>query len=213
MIYCMADLHGDMEKYQEILRTIQFSDEDYMYVIGDVIDRGSQGVDILLDIMRRSNMLLLRGNHEQMCIDNLLIRDGETRDRWQRNGGSITRQDLLYKRTRQEKEQILRFLRKTPLFIDLEVGGKKYHLVHGFPADTDHDRVWGRPEANTPRPLQNTTAIIGHTPTMFLTGDENAPMQIFHGDGWIDIDCGCACESSIRRLGCLRLNDMREFYA
>lgn len=37
-----------------------------------------------------------------------------------------------------------------------------------------------------------------------------APMSIWHGDGRIGIDCG-ACFAG-GRLGCLRLDDLKEFY-
>ena len=38
------------------------------------------------------------------------------------------------------------------------------------------------------------------------------PLSIWHGDGLIDIDCGCGNASEHRRLSCLRLDDMAEFY-
>lgn len=36
MIYCMADIHGDYERYQKMLSEISFSDDDTLYIIGDV---------------------------------------------------------------------------------------------------------------------------------------------------------------------------------
>jgi len=36
--------------------------------------------------------------------------------------------------------------------------------------------------------------------------------RILHAPGVIDIDCGCSLEDPIKTLGCLRLDDMAEFY-
>jgi hypothetical protein len=33
-----------------------------------------------------------------------------------------------------------------------------------------------------------------------------------HAEGFIDIDCGCCVDTPESRLGCLRLDDMKEFY-
>ena len=63
-IYCMSDIHGEYEKYIQMLELIELSDEDTLYVLGDVIDRGPGSVDILMDMMRRPNVIPLIGNHE-----------------------------------------------------------------------------------------------------------------------------------------------------
>ena len=71
MIYCVSDIHGELDKFERLLELIQFSDADQLYIIGDVIDRGAMGEDILQKIMSASNMTMLLGNHEQMCLDTL----------------------------------------------------------------------------------------------------------------------------------------------
>ena len=43
MIYVMSDLHGCYEKYRAMLETIRFAEEDALYVLGDVLDRGPDG--------------------------------------------------------------------------------------------------------------------------------------------------------------------------
>ena len=69
MHYVMADLHGETGRWQGMLREISFSDRDTIYILGDVVDRGGiGGVDILLDIMDRPNVVMLLGNHEAMCL-------------------------------------------------------------------------------------------------------------------------------------------------
>ena len=51
--------------------------------------------------------------------------------------------------------------------------------------------------------------IFGHTPTCHY--QSNTPMRIYHGNGRIGVDCGCAYPEG--RLACLRLDDMKEFYS
>ena len=44
MVYCMADIHGNYEAYQDILKQIHFKDSDTLYVLGDVVDRGPDSI-------------------------------------------------------------------------------------------------------------------------------------------------------------------------
>ena len=59
MIYCISDLHGERALFERMLERIRFSDGDRLYIIGDVIDRGPDGVDLLERIMEAPNMTLL----------------------------------------------------------------------------------------------------------------------------------------------------------
>lgn len=212
MIYCISDIHGDYDKYIAMLELIKLSDGDTLYVIGDIIDRGKRGVDIALDLMARKNAVFLLGNHEYMCIDALWRRDFDSRERWLRNGGGVTRDDLLYRRAPDVRDSVLDWFRAAPDCADLEVSGRKFHLVHGAPGETTYERIWRRPEKDAPPPMPGTTVIVGHTPTHYLAGSDGKPLRIWHGSGIIDIDCGLAGAYPQRRLGCLRLDDMAEFY-
>ena len=42
MNYVTSDLHGEDEKFEQLLRLIRFSSSDKLFVIGDVIDRGKE---------------------------------------------------------------------------------------------------------------------------------------------------------------------------
>lgn len=45
MVYCMSDIHGEIDKFHAILDLIEFSEADILYVLGDVIDRYPGGVE------------------------------------------------------------------------------------------------------------------------------------------------------------------------
>ena len=49
-------------------------------------------------------------------------------------------------------------------------------------------------------------------PTCYMSGDMESPFAVWHGNGLIDIDCGCGNKTELRRLACLRLDDLKEFY-
>ena len=68
MIYCMSDIHGDYEKYRRMLEAISLREEDTLYILGDVVDRGPEPVQILLDMMQRPNVRPVLGNHEYMAV-------------------------------------------------------------------------------------------------------------------------------------------------
>ncbi|MBQ8662705.1 MAG: metallophosphoesterase [Eubacterium sp.] len=46
---------------------IDIKEEDTLYVLGDVIDRGPYGMKILQDMMMRPNVIPILGNHEYMA--------------------------------------------------------------------------------------------------------------------------------------------------
>ena len=213
MIYCMSDIHGEIDRYHQMLERINFSEKDTLYIIGDVIDRHPGGVDILKEIMGAPNIIMLLGNHERMCLDTMGSENVYgSRALWQQNGGRGTYRELLYVCSRDERLKILRFLSRLPDHLNISVNGQQFQLVHGFPSENPETRIWERPEADSPAPLEGCIAIIGHTPTCYLTGDFEEQFRIWYGNGIIDIDCGCGNKTEHRRLACLRLDDMQEFY-
>ena len=124
-----------------------------------------------------------------------------------------TYQELLYHCTPQKRNRILQFLSGLPDCLNLTVDNKNFHLVHGLPGDDRDTRIWGRVEPDSASPYPDTICIVGHTPTVFLTGRTDEDCSIWHGNGILDIDCGCGnLNAPHRRLACLRLDDMAEFY-
>lgn len=45
--YVMSDIHGNYKKFRLMLERIDFKEEDTLYILGDVIDRGTKGLSIL----------------------------------------------------------------------------------------------------------------------------------------------------------------------
>ena len=70
MIYVISDLHGySMDKFLMLLAKANFSNNDLLYIIGNVIDRnGDGGVAMLLWLLEQPNAQLILGNHEEMLL-------------------------------------------------------------------------------------------------------------------------------------------------
>ena len=217
MIYAMSDIHGEKGRFDRMLKLISFSKKDTLYVIGDAIDRGPDGIAILQEIMQNRNMVLLMGNHEEMCVSaskGIL----PMMKCWSQNGGDITSKALDRLGTKRKKK-LLSYMESAPEYLDITVNGKNFHLVHACPGLTRETRLWQRPDPNHVPYLTDFTVIVGHTATMFF---HPAPlsylrrishMEIFKCNAFIGIDCGCGMPETRKDcLACLRLDDMQEFY-
>lgn len=201
--YVTADLHGCYDPFIDLLQKIRFRPEDTLYVIGDVVDRGPEGVKLLQYIKNTPNIILLLGNHEMMMRDALASGDNEL---WFYNGGMITFHRYLLL-SADEKAEVESYLASLPLFLDVTVDGRTFRLIHGCPMADENDvenSVWERPDPADVF-FTDKTVIVGHTPTMCY-GDD---YHILHGKNIIDVDCGYVYRGF---LGCLRLEDMREYY-
>lgn len=223
--YVVSDIHGEADRFYALLEKIQFSDSDVLYILGDVVDRGPDGIALLQRIMVTPNMVMILGNHEHMML-NYLVPDPDpvAIRRWNKNGNRPTL-DAFLKLKASEQRSILEYLQSLPTHLVIEINGRRFYLVHGFPASTTHDEVWSRPSIDTPNPLSGYQVIIGHTPVHYLIQSEEERMKyvmdiedrgnhlrVWHADGFVDIDCGCGHEYPIRSLACIRLEDMVELY-
>ena len=71
MTYAISDIHGCYEEYIKLLEKINFSENDTLYILGDICDRGEKPMEIYNDIMARDNVIPLFGNHEHLAYINL----------------------------------------------------------------------------------------------------------------------------------------------
>ena len=90
-------------------------------------------------------------------------------------------------------------LTKEPL--PYEVGDRKFHLVHAMPSDDPDDRIWRRPKPDDPPYFEDRIAVVGHTPTCYMSGDMESPFavcSIFINTLSIGTSIRCATASMIR---------------
>lgn len=231
MIYVISDLHGyPLEEVTELFKKAGFSASDHCFVLGDVIDRGSDGIRLLRYFMRQPNVTLLRGNHEDMMLNSgflfLEITDDSINSltgrklgaysNWMMNGGLPTIDALRGTRDREIK-YIYEYISEAPLFETVSTDNCDFILTHSglgnFRKDkrlseyTERELLWTRPSIDTEYFDNGIITVFGHTPTS-VYGEKYAG-RILRTDTWINIDAGVA-------RGCspvlLRLDDMKEFY-
>lgn len=223
--YVMGDIHGEADRFHAMLKKICFSEEDILILLGDVIDRGADGIALLLEIMEMPNVIMLLGNHEYMMLQYLSPEATSTEiRRWNRNGNAPTLAAYL-KQKAKVQQRIIAYLRTLPIHLELEINGNRFYMVHGFHGDNVHDEVWTRPTMESENPIPDCRLIIGHTKVLSLLQpeekriayameleDKNEHLKILHTPGYINLDCGCGYEMPIKALACLRLEDTQEFY-
>ncbi len=224
MTYVMSDIHGNKEKFESLLEQISLGDGDTLYILGDIVDRGPCPIEILQKVMKMKNVKMLLGNHEYMMLQAYFSQCSEDEKetcvaRWNRNGCDVTISGL-NRLEECERREIFDFVNALPLNIEIEVNGIKYLLVHGFPSELFGKReskfgdlkffsVWERIKQDDVMP-EGKTVIFGHTSTDHY--QECEPTRIFYGKNMIGIDCGGGYGEG-GRISCLRLDDMKEFYA
>lgn len=239
MIYVMSDIHGNSVKFNSVMDQIKLQPEDTLYILGDVIDRHPDGIKILRKIMTMPNVKMLLGNHEHMMLEAIAkpynLKNPEEYEEhdyklrvWYNNGGHETHSALKHLR-KTTRAEIFEFLQTLPINLDIEVGGKKYRLAHAAPIEmyknygsmrykTEKEfAVWFRLRGKELLP-DDYTLIFGHTPTVYFQDDDI--LKIWHGNRMIGLDCGSGFPNLIQshshefgRLGCLRLDDGKEFYS
>ena len=73
MIYVMSDLHGRLDLFEKMLDKINFSEDDKLFVLGDMVDRGGD-LSLLLriqEMQKKGQCVAIMGNHEKMLLDTL----------------------------------------------------------------------------------------------------------------------------------------------
>lgn len=225
MIYVMSDIHGCYDKYEKMLNKINLREEDVLYILGDIMDRGPAGFKIALDIAKRKNVVLLRGNHDQqtaILLSNLfMLQDEKMAEKigslfsmWLSDGGNATMNEYL-KLSEKEQEIALNIIENSLISKEIQVNGITYLLAHTVPEiekldefenwDVD-DFIMGEPDYEEVY-FADKIIVTGHTPTGLI--ERNSKGRIWKKNNHIAIDCGAVFGN---QLGCIRLDDMKEFY-
>ncbi len=228
--YAISDLHGCLHEFDEMLERIAFSSYDEMYIIGDVCDRGNDSIALLQKIMKHDNMHLIFGNHDiwfhrhiQTLID--AKREGsevplsDDLRLWLDCNGGFATADAFMELDYPDCYDIKLYLENQVFYKELTLLGRKFLLVHAGLGSYCHkgvrlsavpvsELIWPHIGLDD-NPFDDVTMIVGHLPT-FLYGPEYDGI-IAHGKkkSILHIDCGCVFGHT---LGCVRLDDMAEFY-
>ena len=214
--YVISDIHGQFDALMEMIHKIDFDEEDELYIIGDVIDRGPKSLECIQWIMKQYNVLTLLGNHELILFDTY-IHDAPAFYH------SLT--EIKEMLSEQEQKAVMQWIEDMPECKLITVNGKEFYLNHTQVASEAYfkqeltDRMF--PEYSIYKNYSNLTmkdivCIHGHIPTMQIRmwNNQGNDRTIWKNknESVIDIDCGAGYPKEGGKLGCLRLNDMQEYY-
>ena len=91
--YVIGDIHGEYYQLKILLEKMSFGDEDELYVLGDVVDRGAHPIKALQYLMTIPNCTCLIGNHEVMALKCLKLLRNEITEEFI---SSLNEEDMLY---------------------------------------------------------------------------------------------------------------------
>lgn len=225
MIYVVSDIHGCFDKYKRLLEVIGPGEDDVLYILGDLVDRGEGSMKVILDLLPRKNVICLRGNHDQEALvflnryvmspdmgdNDLIFRAFQL---WLDDGGAST-YNAFKELGEEDRKRVISFLSSMPIYEEVTARGVKYHLSHTIPSKekllgSDEcglgDYIFGVPDYDRIY-YDDKIMVTGHTLTEFIDDDYSG--RIWKGNNHIAIDCGAVFGNP---LGCLCLDTMEEIY-
>lgn len=186
----IGDIHGHYDSLLSLLEVLNLQQEDQVYFLGDLIDRGPDSAKVV-DLVMKNNYHCLLGNHEQLMLDAIgrgEIR-GEILQSWLYSGGQTTMTSYNYKIPQEHIE----WMKTLPPYIDLGDIWLVHAGVHPtipLEKQTLEHFCWIRQEFHhmTQPYFPDKLIISGHTITFTLPGIK--PGQIARGVGWLGIETG-----------------------
>lgn len=198
-ILAISDIHGCLYSFKGLLKKLNFSKEDQLFLIGDFIDRGdnSKGViDHIWQLQSKGYSIhCLRGNHEQMLLDSRYNFE-QGRD-WQVHGGNTTLYSFRAHTIGGIPKEYLRWMDGLPLYLEKD----NYIFVHAGlnfdmpdPLMGENSMLWIRRWYDNINDswLGNRMIIHGHTPKE--KAEIEFMLKVLDKGKVLNIDAGCVFE-------------------
>lgn len=200
MLYAFGDIHGELEKLDELLESISPERDDRLVFLGDYVDRGPDAPGViarLIELRDRYSCTFLLGNHESMFLDFLGWTDDAYfgGDAFLMNGGDRTLAGYGYfdrEETSRESFRLPKDHEDFLLGLKLAHVEGDYVFVHaGLSSDLlrcgdlayalrksrPEDMLWNRTAGDMPHDL-GMTVVYGHTPSEDFGVRWNTPFSI-----------------------------------
>lgn len=197
--YAITDLHGQYDLWEQIK---EYCDEtDTIFCLGDAIDRGLDGFDIMRELIQDKRVTYLCGNHEEMfqiCMSEYLDGRFQNLSWWYSNGGSPTydaAKNLDYHTIKWYIDKIIKMPEEAEY---TNAKGQVIHLSHAgtslnyskldlhyFEMRHMNPFLWDRKHYMMKWPkdeqYENHYVVHGHTPVVIMIR-EFLNMNHFHGE-------------------------------
>lgn len=164
--FVIPDIHGFYDTFVALLEKIQFSKNDQLFLLGDYIDKGKKGKEVLNFIIEmienEQNIYPLRGNHEDMYLTSHFRKRDED-SQWvptlNRTKGIRDKEKKLF-------PKYLAFIEKLPYYYELD----NFYLVHAGidftkdkPLEDYSSMMWIREFEIDESKTNGKTIIHGHS--------------------------------------------------
>ncbi len=227
MVYITSDIHGRLDRWLKLRQHLNNNgfnwEQDRIYVLGDVIDRGNDSIALLKEIMGDQSVKMIIGNHEYAFISRL-----KDEPYWDSQLTIANRQvNTIFqynKLTSADQQELSEWLKQLPHYYLLDeelnetptLAEAKYVLTH---APINPNAFNEKKELSEYKPQEllesrqirdryytDKQLIFGHIPTCTINKDKSCMIHI--GSGYLDIDCGCFLKEGA--LACICIKDNSE---
>ena len=218
MTYVAYGFEGSLEKFNSILRQIDFRENDIMYILGDLAC-GDGAAELICDLSMRMNVYPIFGKKDFLALRLLsgfdkMLREGTTPDAayieqmkfWVANGGQPVL-DGFRELDEDMREGVLDYLGELMLYDEITVRKKTYFMLNGGIAGFDPETD---PEDYEPADFVSEKLDMSkeyYENKIMITA--NAEQGVYDGITQRGNNICIGCE----RAACLRLEDGEKFYA
>lgn len=218
MTYVAYGFCGSLEKFNEITKKINFTDNDVMYILGDIAC-GEGSAELISELSMKMNVYPIFGKQDFLALKLLsgfdkMLREGTAPDAsyielmkfWVANGGQPVL-DGFRELDEDMREGVLDYLGELMLYDEVTVKGKTYFMLNGgianFDADTDPEEY--EPEDFAAAKLDMNKEYYPGKIMITANAEQGVYDKITQRANNICIGCETAA--------CLRLEDGEKFYA
>ena len=203
----IPDIHGCAKTLRALIEDlIQPSKHDWLYFLGDYIDRGPSSKEVVDYVMflqkEEYNIRTLLGNHEDYLIksyeDELNLKSimgikqtNKKKKEWLFHGGKDTMKSFGISDLKDFPKEYLEWMKSLEYYIELD----NFYLVHaGFnfklkdPFEDKDSMLWIREYEIDKKKIGNKRIIHGHVPVSLEFIDLNIKNKSYQ---YIDLDNGC----------------------
>lgn len=212
-IFAIGDIHGCFDSLKELVENkIQLQKRDKLILLGDYIDRGDKGkevVDYIIELQKKGfDIIPLMGNHETLLLD--AFENEKNISKWIQNGGNETLKSFEITSIKDINPKYLKFFMELKYYYALN----DFLFVHaGFndnavnPFTDFYSMLWKCKESYKNPLLTSKTIIHGHNPVSISKCNDRIQSKL----SVINIDTGCVYndKDGFGRLTALECNTGR----
>ena len=166
--FAIGDIHGCIKTFRAMLfKKLMIRKEDYIYLVGDYIDRGPDSkavLDLMMYLIDNGyNLLPVRGNHEEMFLDYF----DDKQSSWMYNGADATLKSFRQGGPAHIDEKYKEFVKSMPYYYETEgfiITHAGINSHEDDPLNDTYSMLWTRDDYVNPRKTNYRKVVAGHTP-------------------------------------------------